>query len=317
MVLLVQSENDVLPKKDLDGYGADVSVLYSIAAVSRLGEAKRGQGAWRHLPTRPAEEQLELLTSIRQMAAVFRSSATPASAPTEDFSEVVASLHRVAETVVASTPALEIEAAQDAESVFELLGRRRDENLHSDCIAALLDPSKVGPAAKEVFCRLLFEGRRRTVVAPDEVQYLAVYRELRLDSFSRRFDASSGRMDIFARANAGLLVIENKIDAPEARSQTSHYASAIESYYEGDPRPRSFLMLSPGGGTASSPGFRTVTYRRLFSLLHSLRSSPGWTRRGERLLRIYLDELAKGFFSSQVRATERSANYIKKANHAR
>ncbi len=268
----------------------------------------------------PADVQIEVLASLRKVVESVERRPTKAK-KRESHSEkdAVKAAHETAAAVIRQFPPTEVKAAEDAESIFDMLGRSRDENLHSDALAALLNPFRVGPAAKTLFAAMMELGRGRPVIDPKQIDCLAVYREFRLDNFgeaTRRGSRDCGRLDIFARSNNGVLVIENKVDATEGLGQTQDYCDVVEARYGESARPRTYLLLAPSTLNARSELFCSVSYRRLFGILVALRGHPGWTRAGGRLLRLYIDELATTFVAQGLRAAERSINLLRRAGYA-
>jgi hypothetical protein len=193
----------------------------------------------------------------------------------------------------------------------------RDERHYSDILATLLNPLVVGPAAKEFFCLLMAFGSGRPKIDSEGIEYQAVHREYDLGQLrvTGGRGAGKGRIDIFARSNNGILVIENKIDAPEARDQTFKYARAVELCYGVDPRPRTYLLLSPFPFAAVATKFRGIQYPALFDMLYGLKSDPGWNRRGQGLVRLFLDEIGSVFLAPIIVAIDNSLRHLRRAGY--
>lgn len=158
--------------------------------------------------------------------------------------------------------------------------RSRDENLHSDYIAAVI--RSYPPIIKE------FELKG---------ELLNVQREVRLDYIdSSLVDTNLGqrRIDIIIETNLEILIIENKVDSTERKDQTEDYYRVIKSNTTKEVKG---LMLSPLGLTPQCEIYKKITYYHLFLVLNQI---PNRTP----ILEYYLAELFDIFIKPFNRSHE-------------
>lgn len=135
-------------------------------------------------------------------------------------------------------------------SVFHLLRRViRDEGVHSDMIAWLLDP-KGWHGLRDAFTH------RFVTTVLEEAQRLGACEAcarmgsspLTVEFVRREFSTGQGPIDIFVRlatsAGAVALGIENKIDSPEGTSQLVRYATGLKTQFPHD--TVLLVFLTPG-----------------------------------------------------------------------
>lgn len=161
-------------------------------------------------------------------------------------------------------PIGQIEVALRRFNPFRVIGRVRDEAMHSDVLAFLLDP-RGRHGLGDRFIKAFLDAIGRQDLAGRD------YRAARI----RRED--QGIDILLTDPAAGLaLVLENKIDAPETTDQLRRYRSDIETRCADIP-DRVYLLLSPAGRPPSCPGYSAVPYAEVLRALADLRAGtePG------------------------------------------
>jgi hypothetical protein len=158
-----------------------------------------------------------------------------------------------------------------------VLGKQRDELVHSRMIAWLLDP-----------CRPHGLGSRLLKAIAAEVSGEEV-RDLERARVRCEVPVGEGRIDILVTREPDFhLLIENKVDADEASDQCRYYREHAE--YPG----ARFVFLTPDGRRASDEAFVCLSYRRLSALLAQvLRDAPGAAAR--HIAEEYLRTLSQEF----------------------
>ncbi len=160
-------------------------------------------------------------------------------------------------------------------SIMRALGKWSNENLHSDFIAALLNPDRSGPGAFRLFYELATLSKEEPPsIDPDSI-WQSVYREVRLDEIDRtlEFDEKGARrIDIIALRSDSILVIENKVFTWESEGQTVDYAEVVSNAYcNAIPEERQyFIMLSPDGKPGAAKRFGGVSYYQFLILLNNI-----------------------------------------------
>lgn len=205
--------------------------------------------------------------------------------------------------------------AHRAPSAQRMIGRRYDENLHSDFVAALLDPRLLGHQARVLFARL-FELGGGGSLDPTAIGFQVAYRETRLDALDPALEGTylgARRLDVLARTARGVMVVENKVLARESQAQTTDYHRVLEERYGGK-RALAFVMLSPEGRPGRDPAFRGVGYGQLFEVLCELDAADA-TPQGEVLLSTYLSALSEIFIEPERLAIERTRSRLKGAGY--
>jgi len=102
-------------------------------------------------------------------------------------------------------------------SIFRSLRRAFDENLHSDCLASLLDPTVSGKVAEALFTSLASHAGAN--VAEHSLRPIFSRREMRLDKIDvNHIDSEIGdrRIDLLIESKTLVLIIENKVLSTES-----------------------------------------------------------------------------------------------------
>ena len=123
-------------------------------------------------------------------------------------------------------------------NVFEALGVERNEPAHSRHIAYLLDPTK--PHDQEDTLLISFLKCLGLNFCPSSTQGARVSPEFDLGHY--------GRIDIHLRlADGQIILVENKIDAPEEADQIAKYQDWLQCQDSSPKFPHQFVFLTPEG----------------------------------------------------------------------
>jgi hypothetical protein len=136
-----------------------------------------------------------------------------------------------------------------------VIGKHRDELVHSRMIGWLLDPCGHHGLGTQVLSTVL----EYTDLLPRDPAILARTR------VSLEVPIGEGRMDIVVEARGLYLVIENKVDAVEGPGQCAYYLERVQH------PDRRFIFLTPDGRDPdSAPEFRTMGYGDFADLLEQV-----------------------------------------------
>jgi hypothetical protein len=181
--------------------------------------------------------------------------------------------------------------------LLSLLGRSRDENLHSDVIALLLTPSFApnisGPFLKGLLAHAAQERREDALSALDGKggsAYVSIRREYLLPE--------GRRIDILAHRPGLVLAIESKTDTFEHDDQTSAYYHWMKRA-----APLAFgLFLTPAGLSAGSRRFVPISYLDLAALLVDATGGTSPCEDEQAVAAAYLKCLAAGMIRTEFAA---------------
>lgn len=199
----------------------------------------------------------------------------------------------------------------EGQSVLGNICRAHDENLHSDFIAALLNPSIFGDFSIELIKSLVRHSYPEFEEA--SIDYVNVYREVRLDKVDQSLvggEKGARRIDIVVEFDRNVLVIENKVDSGESKEQTDDYFNAVQSGYNKS-KNLFFYLLSPSGLPGHHSMFKGLSY---FNLVESLiECKPHIKKRSESVetFNFYFSELMKTVVNEYFRFVDRSKSYLK------
>lgn len=274
------------------------TILDSIAAV----EAALERRAFVVEETGEQDSADALLDSIRLVSAALPP--PPETSETaSDPGRLVETVLKMSHEVLRALPLPDVELGDVDLAILPLIGRRFDENLHSDFLAGLLEPAVVGNLAQAVFARLFRAGRPEGAPSHDEIGHLVVRRERRLDRLDGRLAGckrGARRLDVVARGRSHVLVIENKVWTGESVDQTKDYAEVVtRAYPEHQP---CLLLLSPHGRHGADRRFRGLSYARLHSILVECRPDAGSHPHARTLLDTYIREVAAAFLYEEFTA---------------
>jgi hypothetical protein len=201
-------------------------------------------------------------------------------------------------------------------SVFKSINKDRNENLHSDCIAALLNPNETGRFAEDLFVELIeFAGGDLESIKKD-FEFQIVQREVTLHTIDESLIGcreGDRRIDLLVKTNSRVLVIENKVQSYESENQTSDYYHAVLEGFKNKKYRKEdlfFLFLSPTGMPASCRHFRAISYVDLYKLMTGIKGNLA-SFLGSRLYEFYIGELAKTIISPMIRSNEFTGNFLK------
>lgn len=144
-------------------------------------------------------------------------------------------------------------------NIFRILGCARNEEVHSNVLAWLLDPEEshgIGSRFLTIFMVRVFQ--KTDVCIPIEVLK------------NRQF--GSDRPDIVIRGHNWILVLENKIDAAEGEMQTSRYSERWRTLAAMQKREPFFAFVSPNGFPAKAVEFVPVSYGMIREMVEELQT---------------------------------------------
>jgi hypothetical protein len=193
--------------------------------------------------------------------------------------------------------------------LFEKLQVGRDEEVHSNAIAACFQDSD-----PIIGCALLYFVLKETDIdiARPVVAPLIVTRERALGSLSNAREippeTRSRRIDILIEHPEIIVAIENKIDSQESINQTQDYYVALAAAY-GKRRQIYGIFLSPDKRAPDCANFRALSYADLYQALSATMDDCKTGRMG--FLRMYTKEIFDIFVNKQQRAYFQSIDFWK------
>ncbi|HLG55145.1 MAG TPA: PD-(D/E)XK nuclease family protein [Vicinamibacterales bacterium] len=160
-----------------------------------------------------------------------------------------------------------------------VLGRHRDELMHSRMIGWLLDPCGRHGLGNRVLAGVLEkvfgESRPRPGLAQASIRY--------------ELSIGNGRLDVVVTAPELHLVIENKVDASEGDEQCAYYSDNL-------PSEAQCILLSPDGrASRNSSSFRPLRYSAFADVLRSALADADRNAAGRRIAEDYLTTLGSEF----------------------
>ena len=180
-----------------------------------------------------------------------------------------------------------------------VMGRRDNENAHSDLLRWLLDQRcapTVAPAALRRMADFLDGDRWQSLFAQaSQTDSIAVRREFAIDAPTG--DASD-RLDILISGPGFLVVIENKVGSDEGEDQTHRYWRWISS--KTGLRDRAALFLTPHGVTPGCPSFRPISYLQLLCCLLEASSQGSLTVDEQYVLAGYVKTIARSILRAEL-----------------
>ena len=189
-------------------------------------------------------------------------------------------------------------------SLLKLIDRDRDENLHSDIIAALLTPSITGQFAYKFFTELIayFNSGLRN----SQIDFINVYREVRLDTIDPSLSMSeigARRIDLIIETKGIVLVIENKVDTWESDNQTKDYFETVNRGYSLS--KKAYLILSPSGEKGECKKFKGISYFDLYEILMKIEGQKNNLNKSSLdLYMFYLNELIETILKPRITSIE-------------
>lgn len=169
------------------------------------------------------------------------------------------------ESVVAAIPRGTLNRSQ-GNSILRSAKFHTNENLHSNIIASLLNYNESGHFALRFFNEILKSLRKECDESYNSFQFSR--REVLLGELGNdKPDIANRKIDIIVQREKHILVIENKIFSTESANQTEDYETAVNSSAKFKGKKRTFILLSPYGGSGSSVSFQGMSYEKLFFCL--------------------------------------------------
>jgi hypothetical protein len=165
-----------------------------------------------------------------------------------------------------------------------VMGKHRDELMHSRMIAWLLDPCARHGLGPRVLAGLL------TDVFPDSCEL----RGLERARTRCEVPLEEGRLDIVVESPGLYLVVENKVDAEEGDGQCAYY-------YEHVRRPDArFILLTPDGRKArGAEAFRPMRFTQLAAILRRALADVSSEGSGRQIVADYLSTLSMEFYDDR------------------
>jgi len=198
-------------------------------------------------------------------------------------------------------------------SYLELIQRQYDENLHSDIIAALLNPEVCKKAAHEFFRKLISHATQgsTSIVPANSDSSLYSEREVRLDSVKPNISRDKGarRIDILAYTKSQCLVIENKVFSYESESQTEDYYNALhDSQMQQD---KYYILLSPEGVLPQNRHFVPMSYLELYNVISGIDGTLLPKNSARNLHQFYLNEMASTIIQPKIQQLLFAQKYLR------
>ncbi|MFD9063635.1 hypothetical protein ACFVZ3_19205 [Kitasatospora purpeofusca] len=164
-------------------------------------------------------------------------------------------------------------------SALQILNRQRRESSHEHYLKFLLDPAEVHGLGTGLLNALLDLSGLPALGADPRLAAARVHRQVR---------GTTSRPDLIVTSAVGSVVIELKVDAPEAAQQTTRQGDDFTDL----PDPV-FVYLTPDGRQAGDARFRPVALRDLAGRLAVLLAepAPGPAAVGRRHAEDYLTDL--------------------------
>jgi hypothetical protein len=248
-------------------------------------------------------EKSEILSAIRRIEKLsYRIEKTK---PKIDDKELCKAIGDLSYQMYLQFPKLRIPDKSDKISIFKSIGRDGNENLHSDFIAALLNPQETGLFAKELFFELLNYATPAQKNPSGKWSFQTVKREVNLV-----ISEQNKRLDILVQSNDWILAIENKVHSMESENQTLDYFNALKKIHG---EKLVCLFLSPTGMAAQCTAFRSISYLKFFEFLVNVRQriNEKIPEQGEELYKFYSRELAQTIIHPTIRANELTGEFLK------
>jgi hypothetical protein len=143
-------------------------------------------------------------------------------------------------------------------NLFRILGCDRNEEVHSNILAWLLDPEEshgLGTQFLSTFMAWVFQ-KQVSIRMPIEV--------------TKNRQTAGDRPDIVIRGYDWLMVLENKVDAAEGETQTLRYSERWKRLAAIQKRDPFFAFVSPHGSSAKASEFVPVSYGMIREMIQNL-----------------------------------------------
>ena len=164
----------------------------------------------------------------------------------------------------------DLERLEDAFSefnLFEAIGAVQSELRQSSFLAWLLNPNGshgLGDLiAKRVLQRVLLHGVAQSSLTPVDLDLLD------LSDMEVRREWANIDILLLSPTNKLVVVIENKIGAPEGRTQLARYRERVESDFPKAEWRHVLIFLTVEGSTASEEAYVSLSHRQVVELLEA------------------------------------------------
>jgi hypothetical protein len=202
--------------------------------------------------------------------------------------------HRLRNKIQSETPDDPILSETDLFSPIDSAG---DERLHTRALAYLLDWRKPHGFGTQIL-RSVLEAMPHGSGARKVLSLLGHMNDL---SFvDAEFLYCDIWIEIHAESHAALIIIENKVGAPEGQDQLPSYEKKANKWLKRSPRAKSELLLvylTPDGKEPSSPKWLRFSYLQIASALRKvwLESQHAADRQcGRQWLKLYIASITRG-----------------------
>lgn len=198
--------------------------------------------------------------------------------------------------------------------LLNFLGREWDENFHSDYIAQILQPSRMGTYANLLMEKVI--SKFITEASSLNSFHIKVEREKLLADFDAPKEIEKRRIDLFISVGKFLVIIENKINSYELEDQTKDYYNSVANYYSSDiakgKKKIIAILLSPSKLVARDPHFISMSYIELTRIMLAT-SQDGLSESMKTFLNLYLRSIYYNFVEKQTTYENQLQEFWRKA----
>ncbi|MBU6154144.1 MAG: PD-(D/E)XK nuclease family protein [Bdellovibrionales bacterium] len=264
----------------------------------------------------PSNKSFELITSIEKLKkALLEKSFSREKDPSPNNNRALLQAIRECSLTLVRGLKMIPPPSKPQLSIFESIHRPFDENLHSDCIARILDPLVTG-----TFAKLFLSAIARETEIPDTLNSMVPIhsrREIRLDRVDPKLlqsEIGDRRIDILLETSTFVLIFENKVHSSESVNQTKDYYEAVYNAYSTDSAGHKNvygILLSPDGSIPDSGNFRVLTYWQLYQILHQTCKDHSDGLKSD-FLEFYINELYSIFIKPRLIAIDEINKYWEK-----
>lgn len=175
-------------------------------------------------------------------------------------------MHRMIDALNHDTDFQTLIKKYESPNCFNIMGRTRREEWHSNFVCWLLDPSSnhnLGNFPLKMFFELINENPNNEIDI-DEIDFDQII-------FKTEVSIENGRIDILGESEKIILIIENKLDANETynakekKYQTDVYFKYFDEKEDYKKKQKYYVYLrTKSGNRPSNKNFIPITYQKLF-----------------------------------------------------
>lgn len=175
-------------------------------------------------------------------------------------------MHRMIDALNHDTDFQTLIKKYESPNCFNIMGRTRREEWHSNFVCWLLDPSSnhnLGNFPLKMFFELINENPNNEIDI-DEIDFDQTI-------FKTEVSIENGRIDILGESEKIILIIENKLDANETynakekKYQTDVYFKYFDEKEDYKKKQKYYVYLrTKSGNRPSNKNFIPITYQKLF-----------------------------------------------------